>query len=174
MPELVGFQAPPGVVIHQVGSGELEPMLVSGDLEALVLIEEVPSDLLAAPQVARLFPDYVAVEREFFLRTGIFPMMHALVTDEQLLRDTPWVAGSLRAAFEEAKQVALEQLRYPRTSTLVWAGAYREAEVDVFGTDPYVFGVEANRAALEALVIYSHEQGLTSHRFDVADLFFPD
>jgi 4,5-dihydroxyphthalate decarboxylase len=174
MPELVGFQAPPGVVIHQVGSGELEPMLLRGELDALVLIEEVPAELLAAPQVVRLFPDYVAVEREFYRRTRIFPMMHALVARESLLREQPGLAASLREAFEAAKQLALDQLRYPRTSTLVWAGAYREAEVEVFGHDPYVFGLEANRAALEALVTYSHEQGLTARPFAIEELFVPD
>ena len=174
MPELLGLEAPPGVVIEQVGSGELEPMLVTGALDALVLIEEIPADLLAAPQVCRLFPDYVAVEREFYLRTGIYPMMHALVARAALLSQHPWVAASLRAAFEQAKQIALDQLRYPRTVTLAWAGAYRESEVQVFGQDPYVFGLEANRVALEALATYSHEQGLTTRRFDVAELFVAD
>jgi 4,5-dihydroxyphthalate decarboxylase len=174
MPELVGFQAPPGVVIHQVGSGELEPMLVAGDLDALVLIEEIPADLLAEPGVARLFPNYAEVEREFYLRTGIYPMMHALVTKSELLREQPWIAASLRGAFEQAKHIALEQLRYPRTVTLAWASAYREAEIEVFGPDPYVFGVHANRAALEALVTYSHEQGLTSRPFRVDELFVAD
>jgi 4,5-dihydroxyphthalate decarboxylase len=174
MPELVGFEAPPGVIIEQVGSGELEPMLAAGALDALVLIEEIPSELLAAPRVCRLFPDYVAVEREFYSRTGIYPMMHALVANAALLRDQPWVAASLRAAFEQAKQIALDQLRYPRTVTLAWAAAYREGEIQVFGHDPYVFGVEANRAALEALATYSHEQGLTRRRFDVDELFVAD
>jgi 4,5-dihydroxyphthalate decarboxylase len=58
--------------------------------------------------------------------------------------------------------------------TLAWVAAYREGEIQVFGHDPYVFGVEANRAALEALATYSHEQGLTTRRFDVDELFVAD
>jgi 4,5-dihydroxyphthalate decarboxylase len=46
--------------------------------------------------------------------------------------------------------------------------------VQVFGHDPHVFGVQANRVALEALVTYSHEQGLTARRFEVDELFAPD
>jgi 4,5-dihydroxyphthalate decarboxylase len=171
MAELIGFQTPPGVVIHQVGSGDLEPMLLRGELDALVLIEEVPADLLADGRVRRLFPDYPAVEREFYRRTRIYPMMHALVANAALWREQAWLAGSLRAAFESAKQIALEQLRYPRTTTLVWAGAYRESEVEVFGHDPYAFGIDANRAALEALVTYSYEQCLTTRRFEIEELF---
>jgi 4,5-dihydroxyphthalate decarboxylase len=136
MPELVGFQPPPGVVIKQVGSGELEPMLIAHALDALVLIEEIPTDLLAVPRVARLFPDYASVEREFYTRTGIYPMMHALVADAALLREHAWIAGSLRAAFEQAKQMALDQLRYPRTLTLAWAGAYRKPRWRCSGRTP--------------------------------------
>lgn len=174
MPELVGFEPQPGVVINRVAPGSVEPMLLRGDLDALILIEEVPQALLQAPQVRRLFPNYPEVEREFFQRTRIYPMMHALVAREPILRQHPWVADSLRRAFEQAKQAALAQLRYPRTTTLVWAGAYREREIEIFGHDPYPYGVQANRATLEALVTYSHEQGLTRRRFEVEELFVPD
>ncbi|MBI4493869.1 MAG: ABC transporter substrate-binding protein [Chloroflexi bacterium] len=174
MPELVGFAPPPGVAIHQVAPGSLEPMLLRGDLDALILIEEVPQELLRTPQVRRLFPNYAEVEREFYLRTRIYPVMHALVVKEPILRQHPWLADSLRRAFEQAKQIALEQLRYPRTVTLAWAGAYREQELEVFGYDPYPYGLEANRPTLEALATYSHEQSLTRRRFAVEELFVPD
>lgn len=173
-PELVGFQPPTGVRITQVERGRLEGMLLNGDLDALILIEEVPRELLEAPRIRRLFPNYLEVERDFYLRTRIYPVMHALVVKEPILRQHPWVAQSLLDAFEQAKQVALEQLRYPRVATLVWAGGYREREVEVFGHDPYPFGLEANRATLEALVTYSHEQGLTERKFVVDELFFED
>lgn len=171
-PELVGFQPPAGLRITQVEFGSLEGMLLRGELDALILIEEVPGELLEAPNVRRLFPNYVQVEREFYLRTGIYPVMHALVVKEPILREHPWVAQSLGEAFEQAKLAALEQLRYPRISTLVWAGGYRERELEVFGYDPYPFGLEANRPTLEALVTYSHEQGLTERKLAVEELFF--
>ena len=58
--------------------------------------------------------------------------------------------------------------------TLAWASAYREAEIEVFGPDPYVYGLEPNRVALEALVTYSSEQGLTGRQFEVDELFVAD
>ncbi len=174
MPELIGFEPPPGVSITEVAKGSLEDRLEAGELDALILIEEVPQSLLRSPSVRRLFPNFVEVERDFYRRTHIYPMMHALVAQEALLREHPALGQSLRAAFEQAKQIALEDLRYPRTSTLVWAGGYREQEIEVFGEDPYVFGVAANRPTLEALVTYSHEQGLTQRPFTVEELFVPD
>lgn len=174
MPELIGFEPPPGVSITEIEKGTLERRLEVGDLDVLVLIEEVPQALLRSANVRRLFPNFVEVEREFYRRTRIYPMMHALVARESLWREHPSLGQSLRAAFEQAKQLALEELHYPRTSTLVWAGGYREQEIDVFGEDPYVFGVEVNRPSLEALVTYSHEQGLTRRRYTVEELFVPD
>lgn len=174
MPELIGFEPPPGVSITEVPRGSLEARLESGELDALILIEEVPQSLLQAPSVRRLFPNFVEVERDFYQRTRIYPMMHALVAREALLREHPSLAQSLRTAFEQAKQLALEELRYPRISTLVWAGGYREQEIEIFGEDPYAFGVGANRPTLEALVTYSHEQGLTGRPFTVDELFVPD
>lgn len=177
-PELVGFEAPSGVAITEVGMGgrpeeKVQALLAAGEVDAAVLIEEVPSALLRRPEVRRLFPNYPEVEREFFQRTRIYPVMHALVARASILREHPWVADSLRTAFEAAKQAALAQLRFPRTTTLVWHGAYREREVEVLGEDPYPFGVEANRPTLDALVAYSHEQGLTRRRFRVEELFVP-
>jgi 4,5-dihydroxyphthalate decarboxylase len=179
MPELVGFQAGSGVQITQVGMGSrpeerVEQLIADGQVDAAVLIEEVPQHLLHLPHVLRLFPNYVEVEREFYQRTRIYPVMHALVAKGPLLREHPWIAESLRNAFEASKQVALEQLRFPRTTTFAWHAAYREQEIEVFGPDPYPFGVEANRPTLEALATYSHEQGLTQQHFPVEELFVGD
>ncbi len=173
-PEVVGFTPPPGVVIETIPAGAtLEGMLVSGDLDALILIEEVPEDLLKAPDVARLFPRYWEVEQDFYRRTRIYPIMHTVVIKDALLERHPWIAESVRKAFQQAKERALENLRYPRTSTLVWAGAYREAECELFGPDPYPYTLEDNMPTLEALVSYSYEQGLTTRRFSVEELFAP-
>jgi 4,5-dihydroxyphthalate decarboxylase len=45
-------------------------------------------------------------------------------------------------------------------------------EIDeVFGGDPWPYGVEPNRATLNALVTYLHDQHLVDRRMDVDDLF---
>ena len=41
----------------------------------------------------------------------------------------------------------------------------------VFGEDQWTYGIEPNRATLEAMVEYAFEQGLTPKKLAVEDLF---
>jgi 4,5-dihydroxyphthalate decarboxylase len=43
----------------------------------------------------------------------------------------------------------------------------------MFGDDPYPYGVKANRKMLATLIDYSHEQGLTSPKLEIEELFAP-
>ena len=42
---------------------------------------------------------------------------------------------------------------------------------EIFGKDPYPYGVKANRKMLETLVGFSHEQGLITQKPTVDNLF---
>jgi 4,5-dihydroxyphthalate decarboxylase len=47
------------------------------------------------------------------------------------------------------------------------------SERKVLDVDPYPYGVQANRAMLEALTQFSHEQGLTERRLKLEEVFYP-
>jgi pimeloyl-ACP methyl ester carboxylesterase len=166
---------PPGVKINRAPAGcRVEDMFRAGDLDALVLIEEVPPDLLSAPGVRRLFPAFASVEASYFGETSIFPIMHTVVIREELYRDQRWLARSTYDAFCESLRHSLHHERFPRVLNLAWAAAYFQHEAGVFGGSPYVYGIEANRPSLEAAVRYSERQGLTSRRLDLEELFVPE
>ena len=63
------------------------------------------------------------------------------------------------------------------TGTLRYMLPWMTAELDeideVFGGDPWPYGVEANRPTLEALVRYLAEQSLIKAPMPVDDLFVP-
>ena len=58
---------------------------------------------------------------------------------------------------------------------LPWIPADLEEIDEVFGgQDPWVYGIEANRHVLNAMVEMSVEQGLASRRVSVENLFVPE
>jgi 4,5-dihydroxyphthalate decarboxylase len=125
--------------------------------------------------VRRLFADPRAEERAWFRRTGIFPMMHTLVVQETLLERHPWVAESLVKAFGQAKRWCLEQMRFSGTSryTLPWLHADLEEVDELFGGDPWPYGLEANRAALEVLLGFLVQQRFLPRAPELDTLFAP-
>ena len=58
----------------------------------------------------RLFADHEAVERDYFRRTGIVPIMHAVVVTRELAEREPDVVRAIYRAFCDAKSVAAEEL----------------------------------------------------------------
>src|SRR6056297_2459078 len=147
--------------------GMLTERLENGDLDAV--FHPVDVDGTTA---TRLFEDAKRVEQAYYRETSIFPIMHAIVLEDRLLREEPWVVQSLYDAFREAKEIGLSALDRPRELPLVWADIYTDEQREVLGEDPWEYGLtEDNVTTLETLVEYAHQQGVASERYEVADLF---
>ena len=75
----------------------------------------------------------------------------------------------------DAKKFQLEIMRNPGSLVymLPWMAADIEEIDEVFGGDPWQYGIEPNRPTLEALVTYLHEQGLISKPIALEELFQP-
>ncbi len=149
----------------------LSELLAAGDIDALA----GGRHLRPHPDVVPLFANAKAVERAFFLETGIFPIMHLVAMRRECYERNPWIANSLYQAFVAAKNRALTQLhrRGAHPYMLPWVEhAVREID-EVFGGDPWPYGIDANRPTLEALVQYLAEQGLIARRVPIESLFVP-
>jgi hypothetical protein len=161
--------APPGAT--------LSAMLADGRIDALFSANAPGCVLDGAPHVRRLFPDHEAVERDYHRRTGIFPIMHAVVVRRDLLAARPGLAAELLAAFTEAKDTAAQRYRdqrrlYQMQTMVPWLNALVERNQAEFPADWWPYGVDANRATLDAFLRHHHEQGL-SRRFTVEEVFEP-
>jgi len=152
----------------------IDELLRSGEIDAY-LGSRRPNAMGTDPAVRRLFADPRAEERAWFQRTGIFPIMHTVVVREALLERHPWVAESLFKAFEQSKRWCLEQMRFSGTSryTLPWLHADIEEIDELFGGDPWPYGLDRNRAALEALLGFLVEQRFVASAPALEDLFVP-
>jgi len=169
--EKIPIDLPSGVEKRVIDEGEdLHEMLEAGDLDALVSTQ-IPDAL--GGTVRRLFPEFKRVEREYYERTNVFPIMHTVVIHEDVLRESPAVARSMYDALEEAKDLTMERLYDGgiHRITLPWTLDHVEEARRVFGPDYWPYGFRANREELDALTRYSYEQGLSDRRVQPEELF---
>jgi 4,5-dihydroxyphthalate decarboxylase len=167
----VDVTLPPDVELHPVpGDRTLGEMLAAGDLDAYMGARRPAS---YGKGVSRLFPDYRRVERAWYERTGIFPIMHTVVMKQELVTQHPWLPRSLYTAFMEAKRQAYERIHFTAAllTSLPWQMAEAEETQVLMGDDPFAYGIARNRKNVETLVGYSHRQGLAPRRLAVEEMF---
>jgi 4,5-dihydroxyphthalate decarboxylase len=125
------------------------------------------------PDIVRMFPNYREVEKDYYRRTGIFPIMHLIAIRRDVHEAHPFVAQSLYDALCESKDRALAQMkeRGALRYMLPWLPADMDEIDDVFGGDPWPYGIEANRPTLEALIQYMVEQHFIARPIPIEDLF---
>ena len=152
----------------------LSDMLAAGEIDALIGARR-PACLGVHPDVGRLFADYREVERDFYRRTGIYPIMHTVVLREEIHRDHPWVAESLYKAFDAAKDRALRDMRFSGAQRYMLPWLFDDIdEIDeLFGGDPWPYGIAANRVTLEALVRHLADQHFIAAPIALEELFAP-
>src|SRR5207247_979196 len=105
-PERGNLPPPPGVELRFDSSGrDARELLRAGEIDVSLSTGGGPMGSL--DDVARpVFPDRGGAEREYFQRTGIFPILHVTVMKEEAAEREPWLAGSLCEAYERAKKLA--------------------------------------------------------------------
>lgn len=174
------FAPPPDVTIHPLKQGQsLDAMLVTGEIDALFTAWVPPSFAKGSDKVARLFPDYEEVERDWFARTRIFPMMHTVVIRRDVYEQNRWIARSLMQAFETSKARAVEQYRIAESFfgapyMVPWLPSLLEKNRALMSDDAWAYGIAPNRKTLETYLRYHAEQGLSQRNWTVDELFAPE
>jgi 4,5-dihydroxyphthalate decarboxylase len=173
----VKHDLPEGVSIEPIGPDKtLSSMLERGEIDAMISAHMPSPFVRRSPKVARLIPNFPDVEKEYYRRTKIFPIMHTIVLRADVYERFPWAAQSLYKAFAEAKKVCQDSM-YEFSALkymLAWSIAEMEEQREIFGADPWPYGLEPNRHVLETLVQYTHEQGLIRKKPEVDSLFAPN
>jgi 4,5-dihydroxyphthalate decarboxylase len=164
---------PAGFPLVSTSEDTLAAMLAQGRLDAVISARQPSCFVDGHPQVRRLFPDYRAAERDYFRRTGIFPIMHAVGIRRDVIEQHKWLAASVYKAFVQAKRLADAELAETTALKigLPWLVAEYEATRAVMGADFWSYGVDANRAVLSTMARYSDEQGLATRLLTVEEMF---
>jgi 4,5-dihydroxyphthalate decarboxylase len=121
-----------------------------------------------SPDIKPLIPDARNAAFDYFRRTGVYPINHGLVVKNSLLKEAPWLADDLLGAFNAAKSIYLKNMQ-GNASVSSWDKAAAD-NAAVVG-DPFPFGIEDNRKALEAMTKFAVEQRMVPRRFTVEELF---
>ncbi|MGE4240486.1 hypothetical protein [Ramlibacter sp.] len=156
------------------GNESLEQMLEAGEVDAFVS-ERPPAAFRRTAHVVRLFEDYKNDEIAFYRKTNIFPIRHVLVVKRDIYEKNPWMAQSLYKLFDLAKNEAgLHRMFDGHSRLMLPSLQYAIAETKrIFGDDCWPYGLDKNKATLEALTKHCHDQGYTSRRYTVDELFAP-
>lgn len=168
---------PPHFAQHAIPRDKtLSQMLAAGEIDVLHS-PRMPSTLHTQPQkVKRLFEDYVEVERAYFRKTKIFPIMHLIAIRREVYEQNRWIAMSLYKAFVEAQRICYRELYETAAlrNMLPWMIAEIEWLKREMGDDWWPYGYAANRHCLDTFLRYHHEQGLSKRRIQPEELFVPE
>jgi 4,5-dihydroxyphthalate decarboxylase len=166
--EKVQLQLPGKTKIVPVPGRSLVEMLAAGDLDAAISARAVGPN--------RLFENPAALEREYFEKTRIFPIMHVVVLRRPVYERDRWIAMNLFKAFEEAKRQSVARISDIGASQvpLPWIADHVQRWKALAGEDFWPYGIEANRPTLEAFVQYAFEQGVAARKLQVEELFAPE
>jgi 4,5-dihydroxyphthalate decarboxylase len=171
--EKVELDLPPGVEITRIAERSLSEMLATGEIDCAIIARPPTCFLEGHRDVARLYPNYLEMEEDYFERTKVWPIMHIIAIQKHILDAHPWVARNLYNAFQESKRRSLERLLDPAVSRypLAWLPTYARRMRDMFGGDPFPYGIEENRATWEQMLLYTHQQGIAHRHAKVEEIF---
>jgi 4,5-dihydroxyphthalate decarboxylase len=173
------LQLPPNV-IHAAEDTSLVEMMAKGDISAGFSgnaglgragkpTAGWDAKQLPAADYPELFPDAKSLEAAWFKKTGIYPMHGTIVVKNSVLHEHPWIARSLYQAYSAAKDEWLPTLKNG-SATAATDKKYRDL-MPVVGDDPLPFGIERNRATIEALESYAFKQQLIPRQMSIDELF---
>lgn len=174
--EKIGLQLPPSIKLQPIPAGKtLSQMLEAGEIDALVGPRS-PSSFKPGGKVRRLFENHAAVEREYYQRTKIFPIMHVVAIRRDVYEKNPWVAQSLYKGFVQAQRISYQDLHETAAlkTMLPWLIQHVEETETIMGKDFWPYGFEANVETLSTFLRYSYEQGLAKRLLAPKDLFAPE
>ncbi len=161
------------VTVGPAGKDESD-LLVDRDVDALFHAIEPRAFVEGDPRVRRLFSNVRETEQEYFKRTGVYPIMHAVAMRNDMIEQHPWLPRAVFDAYSQSKSMAIAGMRKRAFfKTLPWYAQEMGATQDLMGENYHPYGIAPNRKTLDTLLRYSHEQGLASRQLEIEELFHP-
>lgn len=153
----------------------LNQLFKDGKLDALICPRTPSSYRDGRTPVRRLFEDFETIEKAYYRKSKVFPIMHPVGIRRDIYEKHPWLAFNLYKAFAEAKRISQADLFETAALKigLPWVVSSALGAQDVMGDDIFPYGVAASRPTLEAAIRYSMEQHMAVRTVAVEELFPP-
>ena len=174
-PEKISIKLPPDVRLENGPAGKsISTLLAEGAIDGFIA-PRPPSLPKDTPNIGWLFADPIAAAKDYFKRTGVFPIMHLVGVRRELAEQHPWLPGAVYKAFEQSKAAALDLLGDTSATkvTLPFVEERLKEARDLMGEDFWPYGLDANRKTLENFLHHHHAQGLSSRLVKPEELFHP-
>lgn len=175
-PEKIHLKLPENVRIVSAPDGKtISDLLHEGAIDGFIAPRPPSGAAQGNPDVAWLFDDPTSVAKDYYRRTGIFPIMHVVGIRRELVERNAWLPGAVLKAFSESKARALELLADTSATkvTLPFVEEQLKMARETLGHDFWSYGVTPNRKTLEAFLYHHHLQGLSSRKVTLDELFHP-
>jgi 4,5-dihydroxyphthalate decarboxylase len=170
--EKLKIKLPPDIDHAPIPSDKmLSQMLDAGEIDALFTTGAPSPFRKGSPNVKRLWDNYSEVEAEYYKKTKIYPIMHAVVIKRSFYKENSWVAQSLYKALVQSKNICLENFKREGYHALPWLNHEVERTKKIMGDDWWPYGIDKNRVTIEAVCQYSFEQGLAKRKVKIEELF---
>lgn len=174
--EKVQLNLPKDVLLVPCPDSSLSEMLLSGEVDAISTAHPPKRFEEETGEIRQLLPNSREVEEAYYRSTRIFPIMHVIAIRRDVYEADRWIAGSLYKAFCQARDASVARTleltasRFP----IPWAAEFAQSCRELFGSDYFPYGVEANRTTIDAFLDFCHRQGVASRRLAPTDLFAPE
>ena len=150
-------------------------LLLAGEVDAILHAAEPKAFMERNRAIRRLLVDHRSVEKDYFRRTGIFPIMHSIAIRRDVMADNPWLPVAVFAAFSKAKAMDMKYMQMLGWAydTLPWYGQEFDETVAAMGRNFYPYGYEVSAKTYDTAFRYLHEQGMTKYRLSLEEIFDP-
>jgi 4,5-dihydroxyphthalate decarboxylase len=101
------------------------------------------------PRLRPLLPP--EAESEWLAQGGVLPINHVLAVKSSLVEQQPWLPSELYLMFSQARDRGIVEDH----------------------AQPAAYGLSSNRAAIERLAAYAHQQGIIPRQYAASELFEP-
>jgi 4,5-dihydroxyphthalate decarboxylase len=173
-PEKITLKLPKGVRLDNGPEDKtISELLARGDIDGFIAPR--PPTTAGHKNIGWLFKDPVAAAKDYFKRTGIFPIMHLIGVRRELAEQQPWLPAAVLKAFTQSKTVALAHLADPSAIKVMLPFVEERVQEarELMGEDYWSYGLGPNHKNLETFLRHHHSQGLSSRLLKPEELFHP-